>query len=110
MLLLEPYLTTVLSDGVFDLYGPQFADFVQPSDELLGRCIAELGIQLADMQGYFAGSQLPGFAPSPIVSCFSPRALARGEGTAPIRCTRVFLFCPSTVCDQCFKAILMSPL
>eukprot|EP00929_Paragymnodinium_shiwhaense_P058571 TRINITY_DN29332_c0_g1_i1.p1 TRINITY_DN29332_c0_g1~~TRINITY_DN29332_c0_g1_i1.p1 ORF type:complete len:412 (-),score=69.19 TRINITY_DN29332_c0_g1_i1:480-1715(-) len=60
MVLLQPYLETMLAGEVFDMYGPHFTDFIQPSDELLGRCISELGIRVVDMQGYYAGSRFPG--------------------------------------------------
>jgi len=64
MALLQPHLSNVMSAGVFEQFAPQFTDFIQPADELLGRCIAELGIRLVDMHGYYAGSHVPGTVPN----------------------------------------------
>eukprot|EP00927_Polykrikos_kofoidii_P043539 TRINITY_DN37607_c0_g1_i1.p1 TRINITY_DN37607_c0_g1~~TRINITY_DN37607_c0_g1_i1.p1 ORF type:complete len:442 (-),score=32.46 TRINITY_DN37607_c0_g1_i1:202-1527(-) len=60
MRLLEPYLHTALSADVFEAYAPQFTGHVPASDQILGRCFAELGIRLVDMHGYFAGHYVPG--------------------------------------------------
>merc|ERR1712194_687398 len=60
MQMMSLYLPTLLSSGVFEEYGPEFPDFVQPQDILLGRCMGELGIRLVDMYGYFAGHHTPG--------------------------------------------------
>eukprot|EP00927_Polykrikos_kofoidii_P039332 TRINITY_DN33737_c0_g1_i1.p1 TRINITY_DN33737_c0_g1~~TRINITY_DN33737_c0_g1_i1.p1 ORF type:complete len:426 (+),score=37.79 TRINITY_DN33737_c0_g1_i1:124-1401(+) len=59
MLLLLPHLGN-LAVTSFERHSPEFVESTQPYDQLLGRCLADLGIRSVDMHGYFGGHFIPG--------------------------------------------------